>query len=172
MFQSLTLGKIISTSVVLALIFVLVIVAFPGGSAIEVLNAVFVGVAVSIGFLYRNVTIDTILGRSEYKRAQRMALGLAIMWLAANLRTAHSILYRSLGEPQWLLNMPTTALITYLFIISGYLQITSPGFKSSERFLHGMGRGRVALALSISIITAGVLVWLQQSSILSVLLSD
>ncbi len=170
MFQSLTPTKIISAGLALGLFFVAFIYLFPGGAAIEILNAVFIGIAVSIAMLFRNVTIATILGRSEYKRAQRMALGLTVMWIGANLRTLQSILYRSLDDGQWLLNLPLGALITYLFIIGGYLQMTSPGFKSSSKFLHGMSRVRVAWAIVLSILTAAVLIWLQRSSILPGLL--
>jgi hypothetical protein len=159
--------KLVKDGLSLALVFVVFIKAFPEGAAHEILNGIFVGMAVLIAVLYRNITIDTIMGRGEYGRAQRMALSLAILWAALNLRTLQSILYRSSDQQPWILNLPITPLVTYLVIIAGYLQLTSPNFKqNTARRMHGQSKTTVAVAATLGFITAAGMIWLQRNSIL------
>lgn len=156
--------KIIKGAAVLALGFIALVLAFPNGEAHEILNGIFVGVAILIGVLYRNITIDTVLGRGEYKRAQRMALSLALMWFALNIRVFQSILYRSSDQQAWILNLPLTPLVTYLVIIAGYLQVTSPNFKQGGSSMHGQSRYVVAVAATAGLLTAAGAIWLQRNS--------
>lgn len=162
----------ISTVIVFALIFLALVLLFPNGESHEVLNGIYVAVAFVIFLVFRKVTLDTLLGKGEYKRAQRMALGLTLLWFAFNLRTLQSILYRATSNEQWILDLPLGALVTYLAIIAGYLQITSPGFGMHQGYVHKQGRLWIGFAAILGAIVGFGVIWLQRASTLSGLLSS
>lgn len=162
----------ISALVTFALIFGALIFLFPNGEAHEVLNGVYVGIALVIFLVFRRVTFDTLLGRGEYRRAQRMALGLALLWIAFNLRTLASILYRATNNQQWVLDLPLGALVTYIAILAGYLQITSPGFGMEPGYIHGQSRRWIVFSFAVSILVGFGVIWLQRASTLSGVLSS
>lgn len=157
----------ISAVLVAALIFGALFLLFPKGEMHEVLNGVYVGVAVVIFLVFRKVTFDTLFGRGEYRRAQRMALGIALLWTAFNLRTLISILYRATDNQEWILDLPLGALVTYTAIIAGWLQITSPGFGVSPGYIHGQSRAWIWFSILVSIVVGGGVIWLQRASTLS-----
>lgn len=160
-------NPVTSAGLALACLFILLIYLFPNGAAHEVLNGVFVGFAFVVFLVFRRITIDTVLGRGEYRRAQRMALGLALLWTAFNLRTLQSILYRATDNAKWVLDLPTGAAVTFIAIIAAYLQITSPGFRMEPGYLHGQSRAWIAFAMLLGCLVAGGVIWLQRVSILS-----
>ena len=160
----------ISAGVLLSIAFIALIYLFPNGAAHEILNGIFVGVAVVVCLVFWRVTLDTVSGRGEYHRAQRMALGITLLWVAFNLRTFQSILYRATDNAQWVLDLPTSAAVTFIAIIAGYLQITSPGFRMQPGYVHGHSRARLAFAVILGTVVAGGVIWLQHASILSLAL--
>lgn len=160
------INPITKTGALLAAIFVALVWLLPNGAIHEVLNGVFVAMATVVALVFRRITIDTVLGRGEYKRAQRMALGLALLWLAFNIRAAQSILFRATDNASWVLDLPTGALITYLAIISGWLQITSPGFKMQPGYLHGQSQAWIAFAVLLGLTVGTGVIWLQRGSML------
>lgn len=162
----------ISAALVFALIFGALIFLFPNGEAHEVLNGVYVGTAFVVFLVFHRVTFDTLLGRGEYRRAQRMALGLTLLWIAFNLRTLASILYRATNNSQWVLDLPLGALVTYIAIIAGWLQITSPGFGMHPGYIHGQSRTWIVFSFAVSLLIGFGVIWLQRASTLSGVLSS
>lgn len=158
----------IKAGIVLLAAFSVLAYLFPDGQLHEILNGMFVGVGVVIFMTFRKLTFDTLLGRGEFARAQRMALGIALLWIAFNIRTLQSIVYRATNEQQWILNLPVGAFVTLLAIVAGYLQVTSPGFKPNQRgFLHGQPLDRVILAAIIGLAVGAAVIWFQSKSLLS-----
>lgn len=165
-------NPITEAGVLLSAVFIALVYFFPQGQIHEIMNGIFVAVAVIVALVFRKVTVDTILGRGEYGRAQRMALGLALLWLAFNIRTLQSIVYRATDNAQWLIDLPTGALVTYLAIIAGWLQATSPGFRVEPGYLHGQSRTWLVFAVSLGVFVGVGVIWLQRSAALRSLLAS
>ena len=158
-------AKITKAGIALALVFLVLVSVFPGGAAIEIINGLFVGVAVVVYLTFRHVTVDTLLGRGEYKGAQQMALALAIMWVGLAIRTAQSIAYRSTDNAAWILDLPFGALATYLFTISGVMMVTAPNLGDGRKgYFHGQSKSRIIAAVVVGIIVAGFVAWFQRVS--------
>lgn len=162
-------NAIIKAGLALALIFAGLVTFFPNGDAHEILNGVFIGVGLMVYMTFSRVTWQTLLGRGPYRRGQLIALSLAIIWLAATIRVLLSIAYRASNESAWLLNLPFSALMTYLFIVAGVIQIIAPsvGQTGDEgRFMHGHSVGWIWFAAASGVTAATVVIWLQRSSML------
>lgn len=155
-------AKIIKIGLLLVALFLFLVYVFPGGAAIEIMNGAITGVGVVIFLTFRNLTWETIRGKGQYARAQQMALGLALMWTAVNLRTAQSVWYRA-TEDIAVLNTAVGAAITYMFLIAGIMQATAPGF--GRGFLHGQSRVRVGSAMFLGAVVCVGVIWLQSRGI-------
>lgn len=164
------INPITKTGIALTALFALLYWLFPNGAIHEIMNGAFIAVAIVVTLVFHKVTTNTILGRGDYHRAQRMALGLTLLWIAFNIRVIQSIVYRATDNAVWLLDLPTGALVTYIAIIGGYMQATSPGFKMGTGYLHGQSRAWLAFAVCLGVVVGGGVIWLQRSSVLSALL--
>lgn len=152
-------ARIIRNGLLLAALFLFLTVAFPGGAAMEIMNGAITGVGIVIYMTFRHVTFDVLRGRGPYARAQQMALGIAIMWVGANLRTLQSIYFRATNDMA-VFDLPIGALVTYLFVIAGVMQATAPGL--GKGFLHGQSKTRIASASVIGTVVALGVIWLQR----------
>lgn len=164
------INPITKTGIALAALFVFLYWLFPNGAIHEIMNGAFVAVAIVVTLVFHKVTINTILGRGDYHRAQRMAIGLTLLWIAFNIRVLQSIFYRATDNAVWVLDLPTGALVTYIAIIGGYMQATSPGFKMGNGYLHGQSKSWLVFAIVLGLVVGGGMIWLQRSSVLSSLL--
>lgn len=152
-------ADIIKAAAFIVAVFAVTAFLWPGDVIIELFNGVFLGVFVVVAWVFGPVTWATIRGKGVYGRAQQMALALAIGWAAALIRVLHSMLYRATNEA-WVLDLPTTAFVTLLLIISGVLQATAPGFQNG--YIHGRDRRIMYIAMSFGIAIGGLAIWLQK----------
>lgn len=152
-------ADIIKAALIVVAAFAVLAFLWPGDAIIELFNGMFLGVFVVVAWVFGPVTWATIRGHGVYGRAQQMALALAIGWVAALIRVLHSMLYRATNEA-WVLDLPTTAFVTLLLIISGVLQATAPGFQNG--YIHGRDRHIMYIAMSFGIAIGGLAIWLQR----------
>lgn len=152
-------ADIIKAALIVVAAFAVLAFLWPGDAIIELFNGMFLGVFVVVAWVFGPVTWATIRGQGVYGRAQQMALALAIGWVAALIRVLHSMLYRATNEA-WVLDLPTTAFVTLLLIISGVLQATAPGFQNG--YIHGRDRHIMYIAMSFGIAIGGLAIWLQR----------
>lgn len=152
-------ADIIKAALIVVAAFAVLAFLWPGDAIIELFNGMFLGVFVVVAWVFGPVTWATIRGQGVYGRAQQMALALAIGWAAALIRVFQSMVYRATNE-QWVLDLPTTAFVTMLLIISGVLQATAPGFQNG--YIHGRDKRILSIAIVCGIVIGGLAIWLQR----------
>lgn len=152
-------ADIIKAALIVVAAFAVLAFMWPGDVIIELFNGMFLGVFVVVAWVFGPVTWATIRGKGVYGRAQQMALALAIGWAAALIRVFQSMLYRATNK-QWVLDLPTTAFVTLLLIISGVMQATAPGFH--DGMMHGRDKRILSIAIVFGVVIGGLSIWLQR----------
>jgi hypothetical protein len=132
-------GKLVAWTAALAALFMLLVFLIEPRQLIDILNGVFLGVAIAVTMVYGPLLFHT-LKHSTFDRVSQLSVGISVLWFAAVLSRAYSAYYRYMGGGDTMLNSPVVSAVSYLCIVAGILFITAAGKKARH--------SRVACALN------------------------
>lgn len=132
----------------------------PMSLLIEVLNGLFLGVAVAVIAVYSPLLMRAFKAK-EFDRVSQFAVGITCIGISSVMNRAVNAFGRIFDAEYNILNSPWVGLSAFVAIIGGILFITAPGMESGKL---AYNKKHVAWGLLAGSVVAAVMIYLQQVS--------
>lgn len=152
-------NRLLLALIVSGLVFAVLAAVVPTAPLIEVLNGVFLALAVIVGVVWLPDLVGMVAKSSATMKVRMLGTGIACVWISVILQRVLSQLWRYLDRPEGWSDNIAWALAIWIAMMGAVFHITASGvddngrFKDPERLLLYIG-------LPISIVaTIALLVW-------------
>lgn len=141
------------------LLFLMLAFTVPTENLIELLNGLFLGLALLVGIVWGPGLVKTLISRGPIDRVKLLAGGIGCVWLSVIFQRVLSFTYRYFGRPDGWTDHPAWAFAIWLAMMGAVYHITASGtdekgkFNDPERLLLYIG---VPASLALTLIFLGL----------------
>ena len=109
------------------IIFAVVAITTVAPILIPILNLVVLALSIWVCIAFGPWVIEVLLSDRPLDNADLMVIGVVMSWLALAMRTSWALVWRWLGQPQWMLSTHFSSAFIALTACAAVLHIIAPG---------------------------------------------
>lgn len=116
------------------ILFAVMVLVVPTSDLIELLNGLFLGLAVLVGIVWGPGLARTLVSRGPVNRVKLFAAGIGCIWLSVLLQRLLSFAYRYFGRPDGWTDHWAWSLAIWLAMMGAVYHIAASGTDDTGRF--------------------------------------
>lgn len=155
--QSIARHQLLVATMVSSAFFIALAVLVPTARLIEALNAVFLGLAVLVGFIWLPGLVRALRQPGQVTRVAMLAGGIGLVWASTILQRLLSFWWRLQGRPEGWSDSLAWAVAVWVAMMGAILHLVASGMDEEGRF---KDPERVLVYLGVPVIVAATITYL------------